>query len=57
MKQLWVYIDTSVFGGCFGEEFKKPSPERLAYIKQQVQMSPFSDNVRSGDDITRKLGH
>jgi len=25
MKQLRIYMDTSVFGGCFDEEFKKTS--------------------------------
>jgi hypothetical protein len=28
-------------------------PERLAYIKRQVQKSPFSDNIRRGDETIR----
>jgi len=28
--------------------------ERLAYIKRQVQKSPFSDEIRRNDDALRK---
>ena len=40
------------------EEMKGMSPkERLAYIKRQVQMSPFVDELRRGDEAIRKAGN
>lgn len=34
MKPLYIYIDTSVFGGCFDEEFKKESRQLFKEISQ-----------------------
>jgi len=34
MKQLRIYADTSVFGGCFDEEFEKESNQLFDEIKQ-----------------------
>ena len=37
------------------KEMEGMSPaERLAYIKRQVQKSPFSDEIRRNDDALRK---
>lgn len=31
--------------------------ERLAFIKQQVQKSPFANEIRRSDDVIRKAGN
>jgi len=43
MKQLRIYIDTSVFGGCFDEEFKKPSKALFRAIKAKQAIPLISD--------------
>ena len=40
------------------KEMKGMSPaQRLAYIKRQVQTSPFSDVIPRGGDAIRKVGN
>jgi hypothetical protein len=40
------------------KEMKGMSPvERLAYIKWQVEKSPFLDAIRHGEDVIRKAGN
>ena len=34
MKQLRVYVDTSVFGGCFDDEFSGPSRKLFEEVRQ-----------------------
>jgi predicted nucleic acid-binding protein len=43
MKQRRIYIDTSVFGGCFDEEFKKPSKALFRAIKDKQAIPLISD--------------
>jgi predicted nucleic acid-binding protein len=43
MKQLRIYIDTSVFGGCFDEDFKKPSKALFRAIKAKQAVPLISD--------------
>jgi hypothetical protein len=43
MKQLRIYIDTSVFGGCFDEEFKKPSKALFRAVKVNRATPLISD--------------
>jgi predicted nucleic acid-binding protein len=43
MKQLRIYIDTSVFGGCFDEEFKKPSKALFRAVKANRVTPLISD--------------
>ena len=33
-----------------------PVKERLAYIKRQVQKSPFANEIRRGNEVIRKAG-
>jgi predicted nucleic acid-binding protein len=43
MKHMRIYIDTSVFGGCFDEEFKKPSKAFFRAIKANRATPLISD--------------
>ena len=43
MERLRIYIDTSVFGGCFNEEFKKPSKALFRAIKAKLATPLISD--------------
>ena len=43
MKHMRIYIDTSVFGGCFDEEFKKPSKALFRAIKANRATPLISD--------------
>lgn len=43
MNRMRVYIDTSVFGGCFDEEFKKPSKALFRAIKANKATPLISD--------------
>ncbi|OIN96687.1 MAG: hypothetical protein AUJ48_01165 [Deltaproteobacteria bacterium CG1_02_45_11] len=43
MPQSRIYIDTSVFGGCFDEEFKKPSKALFIAIKAKRATPLISD--------------
>lgn len=43
MKQRRIYIDTSVFGGCFDEEFKKPSKALFRAIRGKKAIPLISD--------------
>jgi len=43
MKKMRVYIDTSVFGGCFDEKFKKPSKALFRAIKANKATPLISD--------------
>ena len=43
MEGLRIYIDTSVFGGCFDEEFKKPSKALFRAIKAKLVTPLISD--------------
>lgn len=43
MKKLRIYIDTSVFGGCFDEEFRKPSKALFRAVKAGKVVPLISD--------------
>ncbi|MCZ7571623.1 MAG: hypothetical protein M5U01_23995 [Ardenticatenaceae bacterium] len=43
MKPLRVYVDTSVFGGCFDREFSQPSQALFAAIQQGQAQALLSD--------------
>jgi predicted nucleic acid-binding protein len=43
MKHMRIYVDTSVFGGCFDEEFKKPSKALFRVIKANRATPLISD--------------
>ncbi len=45
MKRLRIYCDTSVFGGCFDEEFKIESKKLFSYIKNGRFILVVSDTL------------
>ena len=45
MKVLRVYADTSVFGGCFDDEFAEESQQFFEHIRPGKFLLVFSDTV------------
>jgi hypothetical protein len=58
MKKFRIYVDTSVFGGCFDDEFKKESMRFFKYVDENIikillspillaELEPAPENVRN----------
>ena len=43
MKKIKIYLDTSVIGGCFDEEFKQYSIQLIDEIKNTIKLGIISD--------------
>lgn len=51
MKKLRIYIDTSVIGGCFDEEFVHWSKQLIAEINKGLKVAVISDLTRQELDM------
>lgn len=45
MRKLRAYIDTSVLGGCFDDEFKEDSLKLMEYFKKEKWIAVISDTT------------
>lgn len=45
MKKIKIYLDTSVIGGCFDEEFEKYSNELFKYFEKGIYIPVISELV------------
>ncbi|MDH5720494.1 MAG: hypothetical protein OEZ13_07700 [Spirochaetia bacterium] len=43
MKKIRIYLDTSVIGGCFDEEFKEYSTRLINEIENSIKQGVISD--------------
>ena len=47
MKKLRIYVDTSVFGGCFDDEFSKESNQLFEFIKRKNYILLISEIIEA----------